>query len=166
MRVLGIDPGSRITGWGLIVGPISAPRIVEAGVIRLDARGRSFSERLARLHAEIAELVRRLEPGCCAVEAPFHGSSARSSLQLAHARGVILAALAAESLEPAEYSPAEIKKAVVGNGRADKGQVAVMVERQLQADRLEGPADLTDALAVALCHLSTRRFAALVQGAS
>jgi len=166
VRVLGIDPGSGSSGWGLSDGPATGPRLLEGGVICLEARGRSLPERPARVNTEIVSLVHRLEPGCCAVEAPFHGASPRSSLQLAHARGAILAALAGETLELAEYSPAEIKKAVTGNGRADKGQVAAMVEQQLRSAALDGPTDLTDALAVALCHLATRRFAALIRGVS
>ena len=87
MRVLGVDPGSAITGWGVLDGPRASPRLVETGVIRPGGRGVDFPERLHRLATRLDELVRRLVPTAAAVEAPFHGVNARSALQLAHARG-------------------------------------------------------------------------------
>jgi crossover junction endodeoxyribonuclease RuvC len=157
VKVLGIDPGSQLTGWGLLGGSAARPRLIEAGVIRLGSR-QHFAQRLALLQGELRSLVERLAPTVAAVEAPFHGASARSALQLAHARGVILAVLAAAEVEVVEYAPAVVKKTVTGNGRADKEQVAAMVRRSLALE--EGPLahDLTDALAVALSHLAASRF--------
>jgi crossover junction endodeoxyribonuclease RuvC len=107
---------------------------------------------LARLHAAILSVVTQHAPSEAAVEAPFHGVSARSALQLAHARGVILSALGVSGLRVVEYSPATIKKAVTGNGRAEKEQVGAMVSRLL-AGGSPGKPDIADAMAAALCHL-------------
>ena len=163
MRVLGVDPGSRITGWGLLSGTANRPRLIDCGTVDLPSRA-SFPERLHLLQCSFQTLVRRLEPTHAAVEAPYHGVSARSALQLAHARGVILATLASVRIDVAEYAPAAVKKAVTGNGRAGKDQVAGMVERllTLPADVPRSP-DLCDALAVALCDLAQRSFARAVE---
>jgi crossover junction endodeoxyribonuclease RuvC len=152
-RILGIDPGSRVTGWGLLAGSAARPRLLEAGVLRL-GRG-DLARRLGLLQERLGELVPRLHPTVAAVESPFHGASARSALQLAHARGVILAVLAGAGVEIAEYTPATVKKAVTGSGRADKGQVASMVARLLGGTPPPSSHDLTDALALALCHLAS-----------
>lgn len=122
-----------------------------AGEIRVP-RQNPLSDRLHGLLREFQVLVERLGPDTAAVEAPFHGANARAALQLAHARGVILAILAGSGVSPAEYSPATVKKAVTGNGRADKVQVRDMVVR-LVGDALPGRSgDVTDAIAIALCH--------------
>lgn len=158
VRVLGVDPGSRLTGWGLLGGTPNAPRLIDRGVIRPDRRA-LFPERLFRLYTEMEALVRRLEPTSAAVESPFKGKSVRSALQLAHARGVILAALAASGIGVTEYPPATVKKAVTGSGLAEKSQVSIMVGRLLGLQANERRShDLSDALAVALCHLTTGSF--------
>jgi len=151
VRVLGVDPGSLRTGWGLVGGSGARPALLGFGEIRLPARA-SLPARLARLRAELEALVVRLEPTAAAVESPFHGSNARAALQLAHARGVVLAVLGAASIPVAEYTPSAIKKAVTGSGRADKAQVQAMVRRLLGLEGTPGGSDPSDALAVALCH--------------
>jgi crossover junction endodeoxyribonuclease RuvC len=157
VRILGVDPGSLRTGWGLLGGTSRQPFLVESGVIRLPA-GAGFPERLHRLQIEFEELVRRLAPSEAAVEMPFHGLNARSALQLAHARGVLLAVLGAQGIPMSEYAPAAVKKAVTGNGRADKAQVHAMAARLLGA-RIDGATgDLTDAVGIALCHAASREF--------
>ncbi len=158
MRILGVDPGSITTGWGFIGGSPSSPELLESGVIHL--RGSDFASRLAVLRREFEALVERLHPDTSAVESPFHGANARSALQLAHARGVILAGLAAAGIEVAEYSPATVKKSVTGSGRADKTQVQTMVYRLLATQLRDKSNDLSDALAVALCHQASRSFSA------
>jgi crossover junction endodeoxyribonuclease RuvC len=105
------------------------------------------------LHAEIADLIDTHAPSESAVEAPFHGASARAGLQLAHARGVVLAALGASQIPVFEYSPAAIKKAVTGNGRAEKVQVEAMVACLVHGGITRGKPDMADAVAAALCHL-------------
>ena len=138
------------------------PRLEQSGLIRL-RRSDSFPKRLRSLQRAIEQLVDQIRPDLACVEAPFHGASARAALLLAHARGVVLAVLAAAGVEVVEYAPAAVKKAVTGNGRADKEQVAAMVFKQVGEDLRAHPHDLSDALAVALCHLSHSGFSAAVK---
>ena len=114
------------------------------------------------LQTELESIVERLDPSCAAVEAPFHGASARSALQLAHARGVVLAVLARTGLSVEEYSPASVKKSVTGSGRADKHQVASIIDRLLGLTADRRSHDVSDALAVALCHLAAASLGAAV----
>jgi len=152
------------TGWGLIGGTPARPELMDCGVIRL--RGDDFAVRLGTLKSEFEQLVTRLEPSSAAVEGAFHGAHARAALQLAHSRGVILATLAAAGIEVSEYSPATVKKSVTGSGRADKVQVRSMVYRLLQTSDRQAPSDLSDALAVALCHAATRAFTSRLPAAA
>ena len=156
-RILGVDPGSLVTGWGLIGGSPAHPEWLDAGVIPLGAARVPLHRRLLRLQQELDTLLARLHPTCAAVESPYHGANARSALQLAQARGVVLASLAGSGLDVAEYAPAAVKKAVTGNGRASKDQVRSMVARLLGRPAIDAPDDLADALAVALCHGASRR---------
>lgn len=160
-RILGVDPGSLITGWGLIDDTASRPAWLDAGIIRLGSATDDLASRLCRLQGEIEQLVLRVRPSCSAVEALYHGVNARSALQLAHSRGVVLAVLAGAGLEIHEYTPATVKKAVTGNGRAPKEQVRTMVGHLLRHSPPPSSSDLSDALAVALCHASHRRHQAL-----
>lgn len=157
MLILGLDPGSLHTGYGLVERRGSALRAVEAGRISCP-RAQALPSRLAHLSACLGELLDRCQPDLAALETPFHGMNSRSLIVLAEARGVLLAVLAGRGLEIREYTPAEVKSAVTGNGRADKGQVARMVRLLLSArepTREPGgggwASDATDALAVALC---------------
>jgi crossover junction endodeoxyribonuclease RuvC len=120
-------------------------------VIEMAASG-SFSQRLFRLQDELQRLLARLQP-TAAVESPFQGVNPRSALQLAHARGVVLAVLAGIGIEIVEYAPAAVKKSVTGTGKADKAQVEFMVARTLGPGAARSCGDRADALAVALCHL-------------
>lgn len=163
MRVLGVDPGSLTTGWGVVTGTPARPRLLECGVIRLRART-GLAERLHQLQQAFEAVVRRLQPGDAAVEAPFHGPNARSALQLAHARGVVLAVLAGAGLDVAEYAPATVKQAITGAGNAHKEQVQAMVGRLLNT--AIATADRADALAVALCHAATLRHRYAISRAS
>jgi len=162
-RILGVDPGSLATGWGLVTGPATRPRLIACDAIRAGTPSQDLSERLSRLRAGFEDLLTRLAPDCAAVESPYHGVNARAALQLAHARGVILAALAAHAIPVVEYAPATVKKAVTGNGRATKDQVRSMVARILRAPDLPASADASDALAVAVCHGSLARHRTLVE---
>ena len=164
-RVLGVDPGSLVTGWGLIAERSGRPTLEACGAIRLGGSAVPLAERLARLQQELATLVLRLAPDGAAVEAPFHGVSARSALQLAHARGVVLAVLGVTGIGVGEYTPAQVKRAISGSGRADKAQVGAMVERLLGAGSRDVGHDARDALAVAWCHLARRRFQGAVERA-
>lgn len=146
----------------MLGGPANRPSLVECGVIRLPD-GIPFPERLDGLRRDFETVVRRLRPTEAAVEAPFHGANARSSFQLAHARGVVLAVLGAERIPVAEYAPAVVKKAVTGSGRADKAQVQSMIRLLLGSEAAAGPHDVADALGVALCHAATLGFRSAVR---
>jgi crossover junction endodeoxyribonuclease RuvC len=149
--ILGLDPGSLHTGYGLLEkAGGSSFQLVEAG--RFSApRDHALPARLARLVEGLQGLLGRHPPDLAVLESPFHGMNARSLIVLAQARGALLAALAGRGIEIREYTPAEVKSAVTGNGRADKEQVARMVRLLLGTAGPGWPADATDALAVALC---------------
>ena len=127
-------------------------RLVECGVVRPDASA-PLPRRLVEIHQALSSVVDRLEPTCVAVEDIFQGRNARTAAVLGQARGVILLTVALRRLEVAEYPPASIKKAVVGNGNAAKEQVAFMVQRHLGLREPPEPADAADGCAAALCHL-------------
>jgi crossover junction endodeoxyribonuclease RuvC len=165
LKVMGVDPGSLVTGWGLVGGSSSRPVLIDSGRIRLPS-SLCLAERMALLLRELGALVDRLEPDCAAVETPFHGASARSALQLAHARGVILAVLSTRGLPVSEYTPATVKKSITGNGRADKRQVEAMMVHLLGPQARGVSYDVPDALAVAVCHLAASSFVAAVEKAS
>ncbi len=152
MRVLGVDPGTAITGYGVIETGNGTPgmgRLIECGVFRF-GRNNSLPHRLAELHHEIAKLIRRHQPAVLALEDAFYHKNVRTTLVLGHARGVILLAAEQEGLEIAQYAPAMIKKTVVGAGGAQKSQVAAMVARLLHLKHAPKPADAADGVAVAL----------------
>ena len=150
MLILGIDPGSLHTGYGFIERHGSSLAVLEAGRISCP-RDLALPARLAHLVTCLQDLLARRPPDLAALETPFHGMNARSLIVLAQARGALLAVLAARGLEIREYSPAEVKSAVTGNGRADKVQVARMVRLLLAAEGTGWASDATDALALALC---------------
>jgi crossover junction endodeoxyribonuclease RuvC len=151
--VLGVDPGSVRTGWALVEGTAATPVMIGADIIALP-RNLSFPLRLAALGEQFEKILDLQHPDVAVVESPFHGINARSALQLAHARGVILAALGQRGIPVEEYSPATIKKTVTGSGRADKDQVRRMVQAVLAVPLKAGQSDLSDALAAAYCHLA------------
>lgn len=154
VRTLGIDPGSLATGWGVISGAPSKPKLVACGVIRPRARA-PLAVRLAELHTALVDVLTLHAPDVAAVEAPFHGVSARASLHLAHARGVVLAAVSLAGVPVTEYSPATVKMTVSGNGRAPKEQIATLMKGLFGPASIEAGLDVSDALSVALCHLAT-----------
>jgi crossover junction endodeoxyribonuclease RuvC len=153
LLILGLDPGSLHTGYGLIERRGSALTLVDAGRISCP-RSLALPHRLAHIAACLGGLLDRRLPHLAALETPFHGLNARTLIVLAEARGVLLAGLAGRGVEIAEYSPAEVKSAVTGSGRAEKEQVAQMVRLLLGGAALAAAhqaLDVTDALAVALC---------------
>jgi crossover junction endodeoxyribonuclease RuvC len=166
MLILGLDPGSLHTGYGLLHKQGSTLKTVDAGRFSC-AREQALPYRLAHLVACLTELLGRHRPDVAVVESPFHGMNSRSLIVLAQARGALLAALAGQGVEVREYSPAEVKVAVTGNGRADKEQVARMVRLLLSLDdRKVLAADATDALAIAICCAQRLRMDRLVAGAT
>lgn len=150
MLILGLDPGSLHTGYGLVEKRGSALRAVEAGCVSCP-RDLALPARLALLASRVGELTARCRPDLAVLETPFFGLNARSLIVLAQARGALLATVAGSGIEIREYSPSEVKSAVTGNGRADKGQVARMVRLLLGVEVAGWPSDATDALAIALC---------------
>jgi crossover junction endodeoxyribonuclease RuvC len=152
-RVLGVDPGSSATGWALVVADGGSHRLEATGVVR--PKGADRSSRLADLYCRFSEVIERVAPDCAAVESSFSGRNPRSGLALAESRGVILAALGRLAVATHSFSPAEVKSAIVGHGRAEKHQVVYMVTRLLRLT-VEPPRDAADAIAVALTHLHTR----------
>jgi crossover junction endodeoxyribonuclease RuvC len=166
MLILGLDPGSLHTGYGLIERHGSALKAVEAGRFSCP-RGLELPARLAHLARCLGDFVERCPPDLAVLETPFHGMNARSLIVLAEARGALLAVLAGRGVEIREYSPAEVKSAVAGNGRADKDQVARMVRLLLSVRGDDGWAsDATDALALALCCAQRLRLDRLRDGTS
>jgi crossover junction endodeoxyribonuclease RuvC len=163
IRVLGVDPGSAATGWALVVAAGNRQSLVEAGVIR--TRGSDRTLRLAELDSRFSAVVDRMQPDCAAVESSFTGLNPRSSLSLAESRGVLLSVLGRHQVPAASFSPAEVKSAVVGHGRAQKQQVVFMVKRLLSLQK-DPASDAADAMAVALTYLNTRRWKSLQNGRS
>jgi crossover junction endodeoxyribonuclease RuvC len=151
MRILGIDPGSDTTGYGLIESDGSRHSSILFGAIRTSPR-LPFHERLLQIYTQLMEILSRETIDAVAVENVFHAANARSALRLGHARGVALLVAAQQKLPVFEYSPLEIKSAIVGYGRAEKSQVQMMVQLLLNLEQTPAPADAADALAVAICH--------------
>ena len=160
MRILGVDPGSRITGYGVIDVDGDRATLVRHGVIR--AGGGEFTERLGLIFNGVREVIAELAPTQVAVETVFVNKNAASALKLGQARGAAVCAAISQGLPVAEYSPRSVKQAIVGRGGADKVQVQHMVCVLLQLP--EAPAeDAADALAVALCHQHTQQTADRMQ---
>jgi len=154
VRIFGIDIGSQRTGYGCIDTDGSRCRVVVCGAVTLSART-PFPDKLLRIHDELASLLAQHRPACVAIEEVFFGRNARSVLMLGHVRGVAMLAASKAGLPVAEYAPTEVKRAVVGYGRADKKQVQQMVALLLGLDEAPSPHDVSDALAIAVCHAHT-----------
>ncbi|MDP9268952.1 MAG: crossover junction endodeoxyribonuclease RuvC [Acidobacteriota bacterium] len=156
MRVLGIDCGSEVTGYGVVepAGKDGDLRCVAAGAIRLTGSER-LPARLARVFDELRAVIERHHPDAVAIEEVFYAANAKSALRLGHVRGVAMLAAASCGIEVAEYAPLTVKSAVVGYGMAEKVQVQEMVMRLLKLEKRPEPPDVADALAIAICHLHT-----------
>jgi crossover junction endodeoxyribonuclease RuvC len=154
VKIFGIDPGSERTGYGCIESSGGRYRLVICGVLSAPPRA-TFPEKLLAIHRGLRALLARHEPECVAVENIFYAKNVRSALKLGHARGVALLAASESAIPVVEYSPAEIKRSVVGYGRAEKHQVQGMMKVLLGLETVPSPHDVADALAVALCHIHT-----------
>ncbi len=163
MKVLGIDPGSRTTGWGIVEGIPGGLRHIDNGNITPSPK-LSFHARLFEIYSDIRSLIEKHSPDACAVENIFVAKNVRSSLILGHARGSVIIAATSANLHIGEYTPAQVKKALSGTGTATKEQIQRMVQIVLG---LPEPAceDASDALAVAICHLNCAAFGARVSAA-
>ncbi|HEX8153027.1 MAG TPA: crossover junction endodeoxyribonuclease RuvC [Thermoanaerobaculia bacterium] len=163
MRILGVDPGSITTGFGVIHSEKGKLTLVEQGSIST-RRGAELPERLSVIHAGLVDVIARTAPEAVAVETPFAGQNVKSLIQLAHARGIVLLAAQSARLDIFEYAPRSIKSAVVGYGAAEKEQVAKMVRMLLPGcATLKMTADASDALAIAICHAHTAGSAARIK---
>jgi crossover junction endodeoxyribonuclease RuvC len=153
VRVLGIDPGSEVTGWGVVEGDNNGRKynLVEFGTVKL-ASGASFSSRLLKISRALEEIIDRLKPDACAIEEAFYSVNPKVILKLGQVRGVALLAAERAALEIGEYSPRLVKQTVAGYGNADKQQVQQMVRVLLSLRVVPEPHDAADALAVAICH--------------
>jgi crossover junction endodeoxyribonuclease RuvC len=151
--VLGIDPGTAVMGYGVVESASGRPyRLLECGTLTTGARDPQPS-RLRVLHDGVTALIARHTPNAVAVESAFYGKNVRTTVVLSHARGVILLAAEMAAVEIAEYSPAVVKKTVVGRGAAMKAQVGYMVAQLLRLKAPPSPSDAADGVAVALTHL-------------
>ena len=152
MIIFGIDPGSERTGYGCIASDGRRHRLLACGTISAPAES-PFADRLHAIHSGLVELLAAHRPDCVAIENIFHARNVRSALKLGHARGVALLAASAAGIDIVEYTPAEVKRAVVGFGRAEKPQVAQMVKLLLGLAAPPSPHDAADAVAIAICHV-------------
>jgi len=153
--IIGIDPGTLVTGYSIIELNGATPRLLECGTIRSPA-SLALPDRLHVIYSGIRQLITRHRPSEMAIESAFYGKNAQSALKLGHARGVSLLAAVENGLPTTEYSPREIKKAVVGRGAATKQQVRYMVRSLLHLGETRMALDTSDAVAIALCHLQQR----------
>jgi crossover junction endodeoxyribonuclease RuvC len=161
MLAIGIDPGTAITGYGLVRELAdSSLEVVDYGVIQTSA-DQTMPDRLVLLYQELKAIIDLHEPQSGAVEKLFFARNVRTALSVGQARGIALLALAESGVSVAEYSPNEIKQAVAGYGGAEKMQVQMMVQALLDLEEIPQPDDAADALAVAICHLHSARIRAL-----
>ncbi len=153
MRVLGIDPGSETTGWGVVEGDSNGQsyRLIEFGALKLSSSA-TFSSRLLKISCALEEVITRLKPDACAIEEAFYSVNPKVTLKLGQVRGVVMLAAERAALEIGEYAPRLVKQTVAGYGNAEKHQVQQMVQVLLSLREVPEPHDAADALAVAICH--------------
>jgi crossover junction endodeoxyribonuclease RuvC len=150
-RILGIDPGLHITGYGVLESSPQRPKVCEAGII--PCTGRDMATRLLFLYNGIVEVIEQFHPQVVAVEQLYaHYQHPRTAILMGHARGVVFLAAGQRGLPLVSYNATRIKKTITGNGRASKEQIQRTIERELGLDKLPEPPDVADALAAALCH--------------
>jgi crossover junction endodeoxyribonuclease RuvC len=166
LRILGIDPGLNITGYAVLEAGASGPNVIEAGVVRGKTKD-SLVARLAEVHDGVADVIASLRPSAMALEQLYsHYDHPRTSILMGHARGVICLAAAKCGIEVTNYSATQIKKVLTGNGRAPKSQMQLAIQRELRLLTLPEPADVADALTIALCHyyLGVKRQETVLRG--
>jgi len=151
--ILGIDPGSVVTGYGVVKGSHDKAVLIDYGTIKVSYK-KPLSLRLEEIYSGIIDVISRIKPDQLAIEEAFYSKNAKSALVMGQVRGVALLAGAQAKIPIAEYSPREVKSSIVGTGAASKTQVQYMVKNILQLKNLPEPEDASDALAIALCHLN------------
>lgn len=155
MRIIGIDPGLQITGYAILEQRIDHPHVCEAGILKpsADRKTADLAPRLDNLYNGVVEIVNQFEPAAMVVEQLYsHYNHPRTAILMAHARGVIFLAAAQQSIPVISYSATRIKKIITGHGRASKEQMQHAIQRELRLTEIPEPADVADALGVALCH--------------
>ena len=150
-KILGVDPGTNVLGYGLIEVENKTLSLLDLGVVQLKGAG-SQPEKLKQIFVQLHMIISEYKPGQMAIEAPFYGKNIQSMFKLGRAQGVAMAAAIMQGLEVTEYSPKKIKQSVTGNGNASKEQVAAMLGNILKTDLGDHYLDATDALATAVCH--------------
>ena len=152
MRILGIDPGLHITGYGLLETDSARTKVLEAGVIRTSEKD-SMADKLREISSELEGIITQFRPDAIAVEDLYsHYDHPKTAIIMGHARGIIFLKAAEANIEVFPYASTRIKKSLTGNGRASKNQVQLMIKSALGLDRVPEPPDTADALAIALCH--------------
>jgi crossover junction endodeoxyribonuclease RuvC len=162
MLVLGIDPGTAITGYGLVKGEDDSLTLVDYGAITTSS-DQPLPERLQRIYRELTALIEDRQPTAVAVEELFFSKNVRTALSVGQARGVALLASANAGLPIHEYTPLQVKQAIAGYGRATKDQVQQMVRMLLALDSVPQPDDAADAIAVAICHIHSAKLTAMLR---
>lgn len=162
MIVLGIDPGTATTGYGVVEYQAGKERLVKYGTITTPA-AMDMADRLLTINRQLSDLIREVKPDAAAVEQLFFHKNAKTVITVAQGRGVILLTAAQEGIAVSEYTPLQIKQSVVGYGKAEKKQVQVMVQKMLAMRELPRPDDAADALAVAICHIHSYRLGAILK---
>ncbi len=162
MRVIGIDPGTAITGWGVVEGDGDDLVMVAGGVVTT-AAGTPLPQRLQIIYRDLTGIIEQWQPESSAIEELFFSKNAKTALAVGHGRGAAMLALANAGLSVAEYKPLEVKQAITGYGGADKLQIQQMVKLLLSLDDIPRPDDAADALAVAICHLHSARLRLLLE---
>ncbi|CFX94741.1 Crossover junction endodeoxyribonuclease RuvC [Syntrophomonas zehnderi OL-4] len=163
MLVLGVDPGTATTGYGVVDYIKGKEQLITYGTIRTSA-DLPMQLRLLKIHQEFNHLLDEYQPEAVAIEELFHHKNAKTVISVAQSRGVLLMATAARGLELAEYTPLQVKQAVSGYGNADKRQVQIMVQKILRMEQVARPDDAADALAIAICHIHSYRMTRLSKG--
>ncbi len=151
MIILGIDPGFAITGYGIVKYENNRLGLLEYGVVSTKA-GEPFTRRLLAIDSKIRELCVKYKPDCCAIEELFFNNNAKTAIAAAQGRGIAVGAVASMNIPVFEYTPLQVKQAVVGYGRAEKKQIQQMVKMLLHMDKIPTPDDAADAIAIAICH--------------
>lgn len=154
MLIMGIDPGIGISGYGVISNEDNICNVIEYGVVRTSS-GQEMPYRLKQIYENYAVLMQKYKPNAVAVEELFYNKNAKTIISVGQARGASILAAALSNIEVFEYTPLQVKQAVVGYGRADKMQVQQMIKMFFKLDKLPKPDDAADALAVALCHMNS-----------
>ena len=158
MRILGIDPGFAITGYSIIDYVGNKFKLITSGAV-LTKAGESFPQRLLKLNNELEEIINTYKPDAISVEELFFNNNAKTAINVAQARGVILVVGCRKGIETYEYTPLQVKQAVVGYGRAEKKQVQKMVQSILRVEKVPKLDDITDSMAIAICHAHSSKFA-------